>query len=129
MAAGNTRPAWSSSSNRSKGAGSHTAANSYKYSTCDLAAPSMPWIFGLPDSIAEYSLGACAPFPWPRPKWPAGSRSGSPVNNKPRPRTGQARPQDRVDAVAAINHIVYPMLDAHLLLGHLFALAFGGLAD
>ena len=41
---------------------------------------SMPCTFGFADSITKYSSGACAPLPWPRPKWPAGSRSGSPVN-------------------------------------------------
>jgi len=39
----------------------------------------MPATFRLADSISQYSSGACAPSPWPRPNCPAGSferRSG-----------------------------------------------------
>ena len=39
-----------------------------------------PETFGVCDSIRKYSSGACARRPWPRPKWPAGNFSGSPVN-------------------------------------------------
>jgi len=43
----------------------------------------MPATFGVADSISQYSSGACAPSPWPRPNCPAGSLSGAPVKVTP----------------------------------------------
>ena len=43
----------------------------------------MPATFGLADSIRKNSSGACAPLPWPRPKWPAARASGGVVNTHP----------------------------------------------
>ena len=56
------------------------AASSYMNSTKENTTPSRPWILGFLESIRKYSSGACAPEPWPSPKLPAGSLSGSPVN-------------------------------------------------
>src|SRR5690242_6918919 len=60
-----------------------TQAHASKKSTYDFTAPSIPMTFGFDDSMIQYSSGACAPSPWPRPNWPAGSLSGAPVNVTP----------------------------------------------
>ena len=55
------------------------SARAKRYAACDATAPSQSLTIGFDGSITKYSSGACAPLPWPRPKCPAASRSGSPV--------------------------------------------------
>src|SRR5262245_13385854 len=54
-----------------------------RQSTCDFTMSSIPCSFGLVDSMRQYSSGACARSPTPRPKCPAGSFSGASVNTDP----------------------------------------------